>query len=1124
MEIGGMEVGGGSDEEQSTEEQRNEEQSTKEQNTKEQRHGTKRARPKEESLGDQKAPLSSSEPLSKKRRTQESPRQAGESSINESLQAGAHSGVRLLVKWTCEHLLTMNKGRTYQMGDTFSPNTFAQFSNALEQAVKANAPDLILKLLETGMQNCMPEALDNALILATSVGAHDVIPLLSTNSSSSSSSTTTLPNVCAPEQGWQKKINSDWKNIPLKEIIEAVNDQTNSTNACELLFGEKTDNWPKGEFRAETFDELDDVIKNIFDECGAVSLIDSEKNLVLFSSDFDWGKFRQRLLDIQHQEQTALQNREVDADNLPSTTPLMIAAQLGDLPTVQLLLENGANPVAVDINGTNPLMFASSKGHSDIVSLLLTYPININAKNEYGYTALSFANKTGSFPVCQLLFNHGAVLHNEEINPLYFAASHGDVKIINLLIEKGADVNEKFNKEATPLSAAADAGHLDACKLLVSKGADINHINSSGDSILALAISSRNPKLVEYLLAEGVALNNADESHPPLIQAACFKSIDIVKILLAQGADVNRPDRLGNTALFYSCKDSLEIITKLLLQAGADLNIENSDKETALVYAAWGGSIEIVKLLISYGAKLFTDRHYGFQALSKAVRGGHIDIATHLLQMNVPTNNIAVAVYQSSLIIQSFFSINDENAHIAMLQLLLSYGASLRECDFYGNDALMLALERKKTKVIFFLLEQEIKIGQLNNLRQNALHIAMNILDDSLPKSTSEKKIAALILARLLVNAQTQSDWLALRKEAIEREQHSITREIILLSQLWQFVIANLPYPEQPTIGFDLLTFERFIQFAITASPDILITQKIDYMLSLAGLCPALIEFIHPYILVLPQIKSHLFGNSLTIHPEIGLSFGMGMLATLEKIRVEHGDNWKPYGDESFYSPIYNALHQLANIELSFLIKLATDTEATKTALVFESLFETCFNFTVPAPSLLPVLPTYTAEAGALADALMRQGVYLSLATKIETAWQAAWSQFIDKQLISDSGSSSSASSSSSSSSSGSQPLSTAIRKNEIDDFFSDGEMDSKWIDELPEPPPLSFLESAQGQALLQTFRDELRLAVDRVGGNILDLPKGATEASAEAATIYGELMFRQVHMLKQFIYPDQPK
>ena len=187
MEIGGMEVGGGSDEEQSTEEQRNEEQSTKEQNTKEQRHGTKRARPKEESLGDQKAPLSSSEPLSKKRRTQESPRQAGESSINESLQAGAHSGVRLLVKWTCEHLLTMNKGRTYQMGDTFSPNTFAQFSNALEQAVKANAPDLILKLLETGMQNCMPEALDNALILATSVGAHDVIPLLSTNSSSSSS-------------------------------------------------------------------------------------------------------------------------------------------------------------------------------------------------------------------------------------------------------------------------------------------------------------------------------------------------------------------------------------------------------------------------------------------------------------------------------------------------------------------------------------------------------------------------------------------------------------------------------------------------------------------------------------------------------------------------------------------------------------------------------------------------------------------------------------------------------------------------------------------------------------------------------------------------------------------------
>jgi hypothetical protein len=91
-----------------------------------------------------------------------------------------------------------------------------------------------------------------------------------------------------------------------------------------------------------------------------------------------------------------------------------------------------------------------------------------------------------------------------------------------------------------------------------------------------------------------------------------------------------------------------------------------------------------------------------------------------------------------------------------------------------------------------------------------------------------------------------------------------------------------------------------------------------------------------------------------------------------------------------------------------------------------------------------------------------------------------------------------------------------------MDDFFSSGDLPSEWIDELPAPPnPASFLESAQGQALLEAFRYELRLAVNQVGRNILDLPKAAKEVPAEAAKIYADLMFRQLHMLKQFIQAE---
>ena len=165
------------------------------QNTKQQQRGTKRAWSEDETTNDQKEPLSSSEPLAKERRTQEPITQADTSTINEQSQARENKNLRQLVKWTCEHVLEMNQGLPFKIGDTFSPNTFAQFRNALEQAIQSNTPELVQKLLETGMHNCVPETLDHALTFANSVDAHDVIALLNPNSSSSSSSssTTTLP-------------------------------------------------------------------------------------------------------------------------------------------------------------------------------------------------------------------------------------------------------------------------------------------------------------------------------------------------------------------------------------------------------------------------------------------------------------------------------------------------------------------------------------------------------------------------------------------------------------------------------------------------------------------------------------------------------------------------------------------------------------------------------------------------------------------------------------------------------------------------------------------------------------------------------------------------------------------
>ena len=1128
-----MEVGGGSDEEQSTEEQR---------------HGTKRARSEEETIDNQKAPLNSSEPITKKRRTQESSTQAGNSPTNISPQTHQNSGLQQLVKWTCEHLLYMNKGRTYQIGDSFTENTFAQFRNALEQAIQANAPELVQKLLETGMQNCVPDALDQALVIANSVGAEDVIALLSrhlnvsssssassssaSSSSASSSSSATSTNSTtshivadsftpppvpssAPEAGWQKRINAELDYDNLEKINDDLRDPKKLTLAYTILFGEKIENWPPVKLRALILKFFEPYMQTLFTECGAVCLEDCGTFLVLFSSDFDLVMFRGKLFQLHEQEQTLLQNQRDNQGTSPNTTALMLAAFFGDLVAVQMLLQNGACPGATNIVGLNALMLASSKGHIEIVSLLLTYPINVNAKNSLDFTALGYAIKGGFLSICRLLFQYGASLDDEEQCPLTLAARHGCTDMYKLLIEKGADIHQPTTNKSTPLGTAVAAGNLDACKLLLSLGADINHIDDFDFSILDLAVASGNPEIVEYLLNAGLTLSNFDKKKPPLVVATTKKYIDTVKILLAHGAEINQADEFGRTALSLSCANKSLELARLLIYAGANPNEADLHEKTPLVYAASCGSIELVKLLISHGAQLFSQKNYGYKALEHAVQSGHIEVASHLLQLHVPTELVSFNNDARNFIIQSIGWYGDSNNLISMLMLLIQHGASLKGVDERANDALMNAVMYKKPEVISFLFKQGAKIGQINKNNQNALHIAMDALNISASDSGPTMGLDSDILVSLLIQAQIQSDWFDLRKQAINRHQHPLTRELILLSWAWPLVAKDFPIENLVRNILNLKEVENFIQFSISASPEILTSQKIDYMLSLAGVCPPLIGHIRPYIEALPQIKTQLFGNSSTIHASSGVSFFVGIGASLEFLRDKDTRYLHRYKDELADQLIFKALNQVADIELNQLIDNSLEIETSDIAPIFSTLFEICLNSTFCARTLHDKLPAYTVAKGSLANALVAKGMFWALATKIEAAWDTAWSQFVGITISSNSGSSSNSSSGSNSISSvSSQAPITAFHPDDPLGLFDD-DLLSQWIEELPEAPSQpSFLDPVQSQALLQVFRDELRLTLDSVGGNIIDLPK----ATKEAYKIYVDLILRQLYMLNQFI------
>ncbi|PGH34629.1 hypothetical protein GX50_02519 [[Emmonsia] crescens] len=171
------------------------------------------------------------------------------------------------------------------------------------------------------------------------------------------------------------------------------------------------------------------------------------------------------------------------------------------------------------------------------------------------------------------------------------AASHGYLGMIQLLIDKGVEVNPRSHM--SPLRAAASAGFLKTTQLLINNGADVNYISSHGDTTLSAAAVKGHTKIVRLLVdnkADVNAVNTQDiEYGTALIGAAFFEHEDCVRILIQAGADVNK---IIDKELFCALAAALEFypislydgfvpkvdakvanIVKMLCAAGADVSV-----------------------------------------------------------------------------------------------------------------------------------------------------------------------------------------------------------------------------------------------------------------------------------------------------------------------------------------------------------------------------------------------------------------------------------------------------------------------------------------------------------------------------------------------------------------------
>uniref|UniRef100_A0A8C8CIQ3 Poly [ADP-ribose] polymerase n=1 Tax=Oncorhynchus tshawytscha TaxID=74940 RepID=A0A8C8CIQ3_ONCTS len=362
------------------------------------------------------------------------------------------------------------------------------------------------------------------------------------------------------------------------------------------------------------------------------------------------------------------------------STPLHLAAGYNRVRIVQLLLQHGADVHAKDKGGLVPLHNACSYGHFEVTELLLKHGACVNAMDLWQFTPLHEAASKNRVEVCSLLLSHGAdptllnchsksavdmaptpelkerLTYEFKGHSLLQAAREADMakvkktlaleiisfkhpqtnetalhcavasphpkrkQVTELLLRKGANINEKNKDFMTALHVASERAHNDILEVLQKHGAKVNAVDTLGQTALhraALAghiqtcrlllsygadpaivslqgftASQMGNEAVQQILNENVPTRNSDVDYR-FLEAAKAGDLDTVQQLCTP-QNVNCRDLEGrhSTPLHFAAGYNRVAVVEDLLHHGADVHAKDKGS------AAAKGKYEICKLLL----------------------------------------------------------------------------------------------------------------------------------------------------------------------------------------------------------------------------------------------------------------------------------------------------------------------------------------------------------------------------------------------------------------------------------------------------------------------------------------------------------------------------------------------
>ena len=362
-------------------------------------------------------------------------------------------------------------------------------------------------------------------------------------------------------------------------------------------------------------------------------------------------------------------------------TELHHAARTGDIESAQVLIEGGAEVDANDKWDNTPMSYAIAMSDDQkLVQALIDVGADLNFKDKNGDTLL-----------------HRAV-------------RHGNKNLIDVFVSNGLDVNVKNKHGLTPLYYAIYSRNAYTIDFLVKRGADVNAKAKAGLTPLHYAATYGDPEAIDALIAVGADVNaKTDAGATPLHSAASGGKTDVIETLITHGADVDVKNRNGYTPLYSTIWEKHGQVMRMLVDKGADVNVLPKYDGTPLEYAVWNEDVEMAKLFVAKGAKFDAMDNDGWTAFRYAAAQGHRELVAFFVDKGADLSGIHWAAFIGNL---------------GGVKDYLDQGISVDEKDGLGWTPLHWAASMAQEEVGKFLLRRGAEADARSDKGRTPLHQA----------------------------------------------------------------------------------------------------------------------------------------------------------------------------------------------------------------------------------------------------------------------------------------------------------------------------------------------------------------------------------------------------------------